>query len=283
MTDEKNEKTGTLYLVSTPIGNLKDITFRAVETLKSVSIIAAEDTRHTRKLLTHYMIKNRLLSYHDHNKAGSAPEIVKALQAGKDVALVTDAGTPGISDPGYYLVSMALKNGIKVTACPGPCAAIMALSISGLSTDSFTFFGFVPAKGSKRKNLLKSLANENRSMVFYESSSRVEGLLQDVLTALGDRYVVVTRELTKIFEEAIRGDISDLLSSGRLSKLKGELAVIISKGLEKKISIEDVKDEALTLLRSGESVKTVSKQISEQYGISKKEVYSYCLAVSEEA
>lgn len=273
---------GTLYLVSTPIGNLKDITLRAIEVLKSVNIIAVEDTRHTRKLLNHYGIKKRLITYHDHNKTKSAPGIVKKMLEGENVALVSDAGTPGISDPGYYLVNLAYKNGIKVTACPGPCAAIMALSISGLPTDKFSFYGFLPAKPGKKKNFLKTLANENKSMVLYESSVRIENLLKDIYDILGDRYVVVARELTKIFEETIKGKLSEILTNPLISECKGELVVIIS-GKEVKReenvsqSLDDIKEEVLKILKSGAPVKEVSKRISEKYGVSKKEAYKFCL------
>ena len=286
MKKSKEKNTGILYLVSTPIGNLKDITFRAVEVLKSVGIIAAEDTRHTRKLLTHYGIKKRLISYHDHNKKKSAPGIIKKLSEGEDVALVSDAGTPGISDPGYYLVNLAYKNDISVTACPGPCAAVMALSISGLPTDKFAFFGFLPTKPGKRNIFLKTLANENKSMVLYESSVRVEYLLKDLYDVLGDRYVVVARELTKIFEETIKGKLSEILKSGSLAKCKGELVVVVSAKDEKKKGyvsqkLDKVKDEVLDLLKCGAPMKEVSKQISDKYGVPKKEAYKFCLKLKD--
>jgi len=276
-----DKKMGTLYLVSTPIGNLKDITFRAVETLKSVGIVAAEDTRHTMKLLNHYAIRAKTKSFNDHNKEESGNFLLKKLLEGVDVALVSDAGTPGISDPGYYLVNLAHKNGIKVTACPGACAAIMALSISGMSMEKFSFFGFLPTKSGKRKFFLKSLANENKSVVFYESPGRIEDLLKDVYEVLGDRYVVLARELTKIFEETIRGKVSDILRDFCFSKTKGEFTVIISKAEEvESISLEDIKDEVESLLKGGASVKETSKQISDKYAMSKKEVYAFCLQLS---
>jgi 16S rRNA (cytidine1402-2'-O)-methyltransferase len=279
MPENLMKNTGTLYLVSTPIGNLKDITYRAVEVLKSVGLIAAEDTRHTQKLLNHYLIKCKKISYHDHNKEKSAAAIIRALKSGTDVALVSDAGTPGISDPGYYLVNQAYKNGIRVTACPGPCAALMALSISGLPTDRFSFFGFLPPKSAKRKKILKTLANENKSVVLYESSGRIKNLLKDIYEVIGDRYLVITRELTKVFEETIRGTLSELLKGDLLENVKGEFTVIISAKEDTKVSIDDLKDEITALIKSGESVKTVSKLISEKYDVSKKEVYSFCLKV----
>ena len=276
----ETKKTGTLYLVSTPIGNLKDITYRAVETLSKVSLIAAEDTRHTRKLLHHYTITTNTVSYHDHNKVRGSKSILKVLMGGGDVALVSDAGTPGISDPGYYLVNRALESGLRVTACPGPCAAVMALSISGLPTDSFSFYGFVPTKTIKRKNFLKTLANENKSMVFYESSGRIKSMLQDVYEVLGNRRVVVSRELTKMFEETIRGSLDELLKDDLLTELKGELVVIVSKrDKQDKASIDELSDEILRLLGVGATVKDVSSTISEKYAISKKEVYDYCIKV----
>ncbi len=285
----KNSTTGTLYLVATPIGNLRDITFRAVDTLKEVGMIAAEDTRHSLKLMRHYGISTRLISYHDHNKERSAPGIVKQLLEGVDVALVTDAGSPGISDPGYYLVNLAHENGISVTACPGACAAIMALSISGLPTDKFAFFGFLPTRPGKRKKILKSLANENKSVVFYETSKRLEKLLAELYENLGDRNIVITRELTKVFEETIRGRLSDLLRDAVFSDIKGELVIVVAKGdktpdslssdFERRPPLErdEVKEAITALLRDGVPVKTVSRQISDKYDISKNEVYNFCI------
>jgi len=271
-------KAGTLYLVSTPIGNLKDITFRAVEVLKSVGLIAAEDTRHSRKLLNHYGIQNRLVSYHDHNKDKSAPGLIKKLADGVDVALISDAGSPGISDPGYFLVNLARKSGITVTACPGPCAAIMALSISGLPTDSFSFYGFLPAKPGKRKNFIKTLANENKSMVLYESSGRIEKLLKDLYEILGDRLVLVSRELTKKFEESGRGRLSEFIEDNRFSNSKGEFTLVISKkDKADKVSLDDIKDKILRRIESGGAVKDISKEIADMYGIPKKEVYSFII------
>ncbi len=283
MRNSSKQETGTLYLVATPIGNLKDITFRAVETLKSVDLIAAEDTRHTRKLLTHYEIKNRLVSYHDHNKEKSAGNIIKKLSAGWDVALVSDAGTPGISDPGFYMVRLARKNGIQVTACPGACAAVTALSISGIPSDKFSFFGFLPVKKGKRKNFLKNLANENKSMVFYESNIRVQNFLEELFEALGDRYTVVVRELTKLFEETVTGRLSGLIGDERFTGGKGEFTIIVSaedkrgKKADTAMMSAELKGEILSLLESGTPLKVISLRISEVYDFSKKESYALCL------
>lgn len=216
---------GNLYTIATPIGNLDDITFRAINTLKEVDVIACEDTRHTLKLLNHYEINKPLVSYHQHSKVSKIDHLIEDLKSGKNIAIVTDAGTPGISDPGQVLISKAVEEGIKVIPIPGPSAVITALSAAGVPTDSFVFLGFLPHKKG-RKTLIESLKEEKRTIVFYESPHRIEKLLGELKEVLGNRQIVVARELTKMFEEILKGTVEEV--QGRLKTIKGEFVVIIS-------------------------------------------------------
>lgn len=215
-----------LYIVSTPIGNLKDITFRAVETLKNVDLIAAEDTRHTRKLCDEYGITTKLTSYFDHNKETKSKQLIKYLVEGKDIALVTDAGTPGISDPGYVLVKLAREMAVDIDVVPGPTAVIAALSLSGLPTDAFVFEGFLPVKPGKRKKKLAALAEETRTVIFYESPHRLLKSLEDIRAELGDPVVCVARELTKKFQQVKVGPASELLVYFTEHPPKGEFVIL---------------------------------------------------------
>lgn len=220
---------GMLYVVATPIGNLEDITLRALRILGSVDLIAAEDTRHTRKLLTHHGISRPLISYHDYNKVRQAPHLLAHLQQRRSVALVTDAGTPGISDPAYYLLQTVLPHEIPVVPIPGPTAAIAALSVAGLPTDRFVFEGFLPIKSGRRQQRLQLLRDEPRTMVLYESPHRLVRLLQEIVTHMGpERRVVVARELTKRFEEIIRGTASEVLDTLQNRTVRGECTVLIA-------------------------------------------------------
>ena len=218
-----------LYIVSTPIGNLGDITFRAVETLKNVDLIAAEDTRHTRILCRHYDIQTPLTSYFEHNKIKKADHILKLLTEGKDVALVTDAGTPGISDPGFHLMRLAKQNNILVTAIPGATALITALSLSGLPCHNFIFEGFLPVKSAARQKKLEQFKQEKRTLIFYESPHRIVRALTDIENVLGDPYVVCARELTKKFEEIKKGPASEIKEYFSVKKPKGEFVLLVSK------------------------------------------------------
>lgn len=220
--------TGTLYVCGTPIGNLQDITIRALDVFRNVDLIAAEDTRRTRKLLAHYEIPTKTISYHEHNEFSRAPQLIEMIKEGKQVALVTDAGMPGISDPGAHLVDCALSNNLKVVSIPGPSAVITALSVSGFSADEFTFVGFLPRKGKRREEALESLAQETIVAVIYESPYRLTRTLSDLVSVLGgDRKVVVTRELTKLHEEIIKGTLEEVREEFSQRTIKGEITIVV--------------------------------------------------------
>ena len=219
---------GILYIVATPIGNLQDITYRAVEILKNVSFIAAEDTRHSRKLLSHFNINKYLISYFEHNELKRIPQIIKKINEGVDCALITDAGTPGISDPAYKLIRRAIDENIKVESIPGPNAVITSLTASGLPTDRFLFEGFLPNK-KNRKSRLERLKKEDATLIFFENPNRLRRTLKDIQIFLGDRPAVIAREMTKIHEEYIRGTVSQLISYTEKNKLKGECVLLIGK------------------------------------------------------
>ena len=219
---------GTLYVVATPIGNLKDMTFRAVEVLKEADLIAAEDTRHTRILTEHYGIKAPLTSYFEHNRITKGDFLIKQLKEGKKVALVSDAGTPGISDPGAHIIALAIKEGINVIGIPGPAAVILGLILSGMPTDRFIFEGFLPNKSGSRRNKLAEFKDEKRTVVFYESPHRILRTLYDILDVFGDIRICVMRELTKKFEEILRDNVSKIAANFERSKPKGEFMVVFN-------------------------------------------------------
>jgi len=226
-----------LYIVATPIGNLQDITLRAIETLKSVDIIACEDTRHTKTLLNAYDIRTSLISYFEHNKIRRSKEIIQMLDSGKSVALVSDAGTPGISDPGYRLIHDAIASGIEVVTIPGPNAAIAALAVSGLATDKFLFEGFLPPKTQARRKRLQALSKEERTIILYESPHRILRALSDIKDVLGDIFIVCTRELTKKFEEIRREPVSELLEHFTAEKPQGEFVLLFDLRPQKRVSV----------------------------------------------
>jgi 16S rRNA (cytidine1402-2'-O)-methyltransferase len=219
---------GRLYIVSTPIGNREDITLRALRVLREVDLIAAEDTRHTSLLLRHFGIQTPLTSYFEGNELIKKEFILSKLKQGDQIALVSDAGTPGISDPGFRLIQTAIENQISIVPIPGPSAVITALSVSGLPSDSFLFKGFLPHKSKKRKDLLKQLEEVKATLIFYESPHRLAGSLRDILEVLGDREMVLTRELTKIYEEVLRGKVSEVQNQIGDKKLKGEITLVLS-------------------------------------------------------
>ncbi|MDD5593471.1 MAG: 16S rRNA (cytidine(1402)-2'-O)-methyltransferase [Candidatus Margulisbacteria bacterium] len=219
---------GTLFVVATPIGNLEDITFRAVRILHEVDLIASEDTRHTKILLARYSINTPLTSYHKFNVRTKTDQLINEIQLGKNLALVSDAGTPGISDPGEVLIREAASRGIKVEAIPGASAVIAALSVAGLPTDRFVFEGFLPKKPGKKRKALEKLKTEERTVIIYESPFRIVKTLQDVLAVMGDRPVAVCREMTKRFEEIIRGRVGEVIEKLKDQKIRGEIVLVIS-------------------------------------------------------
>jgi len=278
----RNPNFGTLYAVSTPIGNLEDITLRALRTLKSVDMIAAENVTHTRGLCTHYGIKSRLTSYNQHNRYAKTPELIKRLKSGLDLALVTDAGTPGISDPGVHLINRALEEEIRVTPIPGPSALIAALSVSGLATEQFLFLGFLSNKQGRRKKELKKLASEPHTMVFFEAPHRVKDMLSDLREILGDRQMVMHREMTKVFEEVKRGPVSHILKHlAPGSRIRGEFTLVV-EGSGKEKAIHALSHETLgrideLLAEPKMSVRDIAGLISSQEGLTYRQVYKECL------
>jgi 16S rRNA (cytidine1402-2'-O)-methyltransferase len=267
---------GTLYLVATPIGNLQDFTFRAIETLKKVDLIACEDTRHTRKLLTHYDIKNKLVSYHEHNENERTEEFSKLLESGKSIAVVSDAGTPAICDPAYKIVQTAHEIDVKVIAIPGAVAFVNALIISGLPTDSVFFGGFLPSKKGDRLNRLKEAKEIPATLVFYETPHRIAKALEDCLQILGHRKAVIVRELTKLHEEVLRGDLSELVN--RNLQLKGEIVLVIEQRAENSQSETTEKNKTLServseLEGDGIDRKNALKKVAKEFGVSRSEAY----------
>lgn len=228
MLSSPHPKKGTLYIVSTPIGNLEDISLRAIRTLKEVDLIAAEDTRHTGILLKHFGIQKPLTSYFQGNELKKKEFILSKLMEGQRVALVSEAGTPGISDPGFRLIRAAIEDQISIVPIPGPSAVIAALSVSGLPTDAFIFRGFLPHKSKKKKDLLNELKEVRETLVFYESPHRISETLKDILEILGDREMALTRELTKVYEEILRGKVTEVQNQIQKRQLKGEMTIIIS-------------------------------------------------------
>ncbi len=274
--------TGTLYIVATPIGNLEDITLRAIRILKEVDLIAAEDTRHTRHLLDKYQIENQLTSYHDHNKEEKAPILVARLLDGKSVALVSDAGTPGISDPGYFLINLAIDQNIPVVPIPGATAAVAALSISGLPTDSFVFEGFLPPKQTARLKRLQELSGEKRTIIFYEAPHKIVKTIEDLLQVLGDRRAVITRELTKIHEETIRGALSEIRQRLNQTTIKGEFTIILhgASPEPQKKDIDTTEYLKNLMLHRGLTKKEAIAAAADELGLPKKEVYRESLKIS---
>lgn len=275
-----SNKPGILYVVATPIGNRDDITIRALNTLGHVDLVAAEDTRHTGRLLAHHNIKCHMISFHEHNENERTPDLINRLKAGLSVALVSNAGTPSVSDPGYRLVKEAVINRIRVSPIPGVSAAIAALSVSGLPTDSFVFIGFPAKKKAKRLDQLKDLEGEGRTMVFYESPRRILTFLKEIITVMGDRYGVLSREMTKLHEEFIRGFLSEILSSlNARSAIKGECTLLLTGCEEnKEISMKTVRTEIIKALEKKQSkLSDLAKVIAKNYGLPKNKVYDEAL------
>ncbi len=280
--EDGNQKSGAVYVVATPIGNMEDMTFRALRILKSVDLIAAENMTRTRGLCRHYDIKTRITSYNQHNQKIKAPGLIGRLKQGLDIAIVTDAGTPGISDPGVYIINLAGKENIKVVPIPGPSAVIAALSVSGFPTQEFVFLGFLPNKAGKRKNVLKNMDHESRTMVFFEAPHRLIAALTDIYEIFGDRQIVLLREMTKVFEEAQRGTAKAILEHIIEDGLKGECTLVVAgyraganpRTLDKRI----INKIELLLDKKGMTIKDIAGMLSAKEGVPYRQIYKECLA-----
>jgi 16S rRNA (cytidine1402-2'-O)-methyltransferase len=282
MTPSSENKSGQLYLVSTPIGNLEDITLRAIRILKEVDAIACEDTRHTQKLLNHYAIKKRLVSYHEHNENTRAPELLSELKNGAGIALVTDAGTPIVSDPGHRLVALCAENNIPVIPIPGPSAVLAALAGSGISAKRVLFVGFLPARQGERRRALSELANNPATLVFFEAPHRIANMLTDASEILGPRPAALARELTKLHEEFLRGSLDDLARKLSPTPLKGEFTLVIGPPAPQDSTAAPT---GLTLRQRVEQLirtesldrKAALKQAAREFGIPRREAYKQLL------
>ena len=276
-----------LYLVPTPIGNLKDITLRALEVLKFVDIVAAEDTRQTLKLLNHFEIKKSLMSYHKHNEQEKSEDIIELLKEGRNIAIVTDAGTPGISDPGAVIVKKCINENIDFEVLPGATAITTALVYSGLDTTRFLFRGFIPRENKERKILLNEIKDVKESIILYESPYRVVSTLETLLEYLGNRNVAICRELTKLHEEIKRGKIDELIDYFKNTAPKGEFVLVIEGKQQEHIDKENkekwenlsIKDHILSVMESGISKKEAIKYVAKERGLSKNEVYKYAIDI----
>ena len=272
---------GTLYIVASPIGNLEDITLRALRILKEVDLIAAEDTRHTKKLLVHYGITTPLTSYHQYNENAKSASLVQRLSSGCRVALISDAGTPIVSDPGFRLVQGAIQAGIPVVPIPGPSALTAVLSACGLPSERFVFEGFLPARKAERRERLRELREEQRTLVFYEAPHRVKESLQDLLEILGDRQVVLGREMTKLHEEFIRGSVSELAALAKTKEWRGEMTLVVRGAIGDRVSKtdrdRDLRSEIKKLRKEGMRVKEIAELLGERFSLTKREVYRLAL------
>src|SRR6185312_3538603 len=277
MADSAHPSQGILYVVATPIGNLEDITYRAVRILREAGLIACEDTRHTRKLLDHYSIEGKLVSYHEHNELERAEELVGKLREGVTIAQVSDAGMPGISDPGYRLIRLAIEQGISVVPVPGPSAVVAALAASGLPTDAFEFRGFLPAKSGQRRTELERIRTVEHTVVFYEAPHRIHESLQDVVAVLGAaRPLVIAREITKVHEEFLRATAGEVAAAIRDREVKGEITILIGKstaGVERAEAV-DLGTRLQQIMRDHKvDEKGALKVLAKERGVSKSELY----------
>lgn len=278
---------GTLYIVGTPIGNLEDVTHRALRILRSVSVIACEDTRETRKLLQHFQIDTPTTSYHEHNKRKAGPSLIRRLLDGEDVALVSDAGMPAISDPGEELVRSALDAGIPVVPVPGPTALVTALVASGLPTGRFAFEGFLPHKGRERRRALERLKDEERTLILYEAPHRLLETLHDLRETLGDRPMTAARELTKLHEEYVRGTVSQVIDHFNRNAPRGEFVLVV-QGAEAEAPVAGAPDPALlagevaAFVAQGMDRKLAMKEVAQRFGVSRKAVYQALLDAKDE-
>jgi len=283
---------GCLYVVSTPIGNLEDISLRALRILKEADVIACEDTRQTLKLLSHFDIHKKLVSYHEHNEITRAPEIVIDLEQGASVALVTDAGTPAISDPGHRLVSLCLRHGIKVVPVPGASALMAALAGSGMPTEEFTFVGFLPSRQAARRKALRMLAEEQRTLAFYEAPHRLQDTLEDALEILGNRPAAIAREITKLHEEFLHGHLEDLVESSRKKPPRGEITLLVgptdgamphNHAIGKVTNIVPLAKRVEQIMREADlDRKAALKQAARERGLTRREAYKQLLVTRDE-
>ncbi len=268
---------GVLYIVSTPIGNLEDITLRALRVLKEVDVVAAEDTRRSSKLLNHYGISKPLTSYWGEKERVRSEEVLRKLRDGMSVALISDAGTPGISDPGGVLIERAIAEGIMVIAIPGPSAVIAAVSLSGLKVREFSFIGFLPPRKAERRKVLAELAIERKALVFYEAPHRILEALEDMAEILGDRNAALVKEITKIHEEVLRGSLITIQEDLQGRTVAGEYVIVVEGKKKEEVSFGDAMNEVRSLMKRGMGRKEAVKMISEQYGFSKRELYERSL------
>ncbi|MBA4349045.1 MAG: 16S rRNA (cytidine(1402)-2'-O)-methyltransferase [Thermodesulfovibrio sp.] len=268
---------GKLYIVSTPIGNLEDITLRALRVLKEVDVIAAEDTRHSIKLLNYYGISKPLISYWSEKEKVMTDEIIAKLRSGLSVALISDAGTPGISDPGAVLIKQAIEDGIQIIPVPGVSAVIAALSISGLSTEEFTFIGFLPSKTVQRQKKLQELQFVTRTLVFYEAPHRILETLSDMQEIFSERKAVLAKEITKMYEEILRGTMSEILHALKNRTIAGEYVIVVEGRSVGGITMDEALKEVKSIMKKGKGRKEAVKFVAEQYGLSKKELYDRSL------
>ena len=265
---------GRLFVVSTPIGNMGDFTFRAVDVLRDVSVVLAEDTRHSRHLLDHHGIDTRLSAYHEHNEARAAPQVVRRLEQGEDVALISDAGTPLISDPGHRLVRAAVDAGASVVPVPGASAVLAALAVAGLDTERFTFFGFLPRKGRERAETIAELASLRHTAVLYEAPSRTPETLAELADkGLSDRPAAVARELTKQFEEVRRGTVAELSAYYKESPPRGEVVIVLAGAIAHVPSEEELRSHASRLRADGLSARDVAAKLASEHGASRNVAY----------
>jgi 16S rRNA (cytidine1402-2'-O)-methyltransferase len=293
---EKEARAGCLYVVGTPIGNLEDISMRALRILKEADQIACEDTRQTTKLLSHFDIHTKMISYHEHNELTRAPEIVIDLEQGASVALVSDAGTPAISDPGQRLVSLCRRHGIRVVPVPGPSAFVAALAASGLSAEEFTFIGFLPARQTARRKALREVANEPRTLAFYEAPHRLLDSLEDFLEILGNRPAVIAREISKVHEEFLHGHLQELVDSIRKKAPRGEITILVApldesqlqtqsngEGASKVTHIIPLAKRVDQLMRENDlDRKAALKQAARERGLTRREAYKQLLVTRDE-
>ena len=276
---------GKLYLVATPIGNLGDLSPRAAETLAAADFVAAEDTRVSLKLLNHFNIKKPLVSYHEHNQAAAGPAILNRLLSGETCALVTDAGTPAVSDPGEGLVALCAENGVEVLAIPGCCAAVSALAVSGLPTGRFVFEGFLPVNRGERRERLAELAGEERIMILYEAPHRLRATLADLAEAFGERRVTLCRELTKLHEETRRTTLSEALARYTENDPKGEFVLVLAgreRPAERAVTLEEGVDMVLSRREKGERMKDAVRQVASDTGLGRNELYQAALRAAQE-